>query len=425
MDIENLCEEKSIKSTMDNYKEYFLKYKNNKLAVYMIEICDFKFYNYIFGYEESYILFQDIFKTVKEKLQDKFCILEFMDCRFLVLAANLNCNDVDSIEKNILSICKEKFYIKNQEIAIHVKIGVSLYPDDSEDSMEVLRYSDIALSYAKGNNKIEYEFFQKYMYDEILRRQRVISEIGSALNNKELVLFYQPQVNLKTMEVYGFEALIRWKHPAQGILSPVYFIDIIEQNGMINDVGKFIIYEACRQLKEWHASGYSNVCMSINISESQIDGEEFLNFVKFVIDKTGVDTRFLIFEITERIVLGLNEGKLELIKKLKNIGIRIFIDDFGTKYSNLDYLNILPVDGIKIDKCFIDKLEYSQKDLAITRNIINLARELKLEVIAEGVEKQAQLQCLLKMKCTKVQGFIFQKPIASTDVNKFLKDFGI
>lgn len=423
MDIENWCEEKSIKITMEKYKEYFLKCKNNNLAVYMIEICDFKFYNYIFGYEESYILFQDIFKTVREKLHNKFYILEFMDCRFLVIANNLNCKNVDVIEKNILDICKEKFYIKNHEITVRVKIGISLYPDDSKDFLEVLRYSDIALSYAKGNNKIEYQFFEKFMYDEVLRKQRVINEIGSALNNKELVLFYQPQVNLKTMKVYGFEALIRWKHPAQGILSPMYFIDIIERNGMINDVGKFIIYEACRQLKEWHSSGYSNVCISINISESQIDGEEFLDFVKFVLNKTEVDTRFLIFEITERIVFELNEKKVELIKKLKDMGIRIFIDDFGTKYSNLDYLNALPVDGIKIDKCFIDKLEYSQKDLAITRNIINLARELKLEVIAEGVEKQEQLQYLLEMKCTKVQGFIFQKPISSSAVNKFLKDF--
>lgn len=424
MDIKSWCDGKSIRSAIDKYKEYFLEYKNNKLAVYMIEICDFKFYNYIFGYEESYILFQDIFKAVKKKLQNKFYILEFTDGRFLVLAANLNCNAVDSIESSILNICKGKFYIKNQEVAIYVKIGISLYPDDSDDFMEILRYSDIALSYAKRNNKIQYKFFQKFMYNEILRRQMVISEIGSALNNKELLLFYQPQVNLKTMEVYGFEALIRWKHPEQGILSPVYFIDIIEQNGMINDVGKFIIYEACRQLKEWHSSGYTNICMSINISESQIDGEEFLNFVKFVLDKTGADTRFLIFEITERIVLGLNEEKLELIKKIKDTGIRIFIDDFGTKYSNLDYLNVLPVDGIKIDKCFIDKLEYSQKDLAITRNIINLARELEIEVIAEGVEKQSQIQSLLEINCTKVQGFIFQRPISATDVNKFLEDFG-
>lgn len=425
MDNRNWCEGKSIKIAIDKYKEYFLEYKNKKLAVYMIEICDFKFYNYIFGYEESYILFQDIFKTVKEKLQDKFYVFEFTDCRFLVLAINVNCNEVDSIERDIISICKGRFYIKNQEITIQVKIGVSLYPDDSDDFMEILRYSDIALSYAKRNNKVEYEFFQKFMYDEILRKQMVISEIGSALNNKELILFYQPQVNLKTMEVYGFEALIRWKHPEQGILSPVYFIDIIEQNGMINDVGKFIIYEACRQLKEWHSTGYPNICMSINISESQIDGEEFLNFVKFVVDKTGVDTRFLIFEITERIVLGLNEEKLKFIKEIKDTGIRIFIDDFGTKYSNLDYLNVLPVDGIKIDKCFIDKLEYSQKDLAITRNIINLAHELELEVIAEGVEKQEQLQSLLQMKCTKVQGFIFQRPISAADVNKFMEHFNM
>lgn len=425
MEIENSYEKKSMKSTLKKYEKYCLKHKSGKFAVYMIEICDLKFYNYIFGYEESYTLFQTILEKVRKKFQDKFYIFQFMDCRFVVVAEQLSRNDVYLIEKEIFDVFRRKFYVKNQKIVVHVKIGVSLYPDDSEDLFKVLRYSDIALSYAKENNKIEYEVFNKSMYDEILRKQRVISEIGSALSNKELILFYQPQVNLKNMEVYGFEALIRWNHPVRGILSPMYFIDIIEQNGMINDVGKFVIYEACRQLQEWHTSGYPNISMSINISESQINGQEFLNFVKYVLEKTGVETKFLIFEITERIVLGLNEEKLNLIKKLKDIGIRIFIDDFGTKYSNLDYLNALPVDGIKIDKCFIDRLEYSQKDLAITKNIISLAHELNLEVIAEGVEKQEQLKYLSNMKCGKVQGFIFQKPISSNEVDNFLKNFKV
>ncbi|WP_053241783.1 EAL domain-containing protein [Clostridium sp. DMHC 10] len=192
---------------------------------------------------------------------------------------------------------------------------------------------------------------------------------------------------------------------------------------MINDVGKFVVYEACRQLQQWHNLGYPNICMSINISESQIDGEEFLDFVKVVLNKTGVETKFLIFEITERIVIGLDEKKLKLIEKLKDMGIRIFIDDFGTKYSNLDYLNAMPVDGIKIDKSFIDKLENSQKDLMITKSVVKLAHELKLEVIAEGVEDQKQLKCLLNMKCSKIQGFIFEKPIPPNEVCKFMTNF--
>lgn len=290
-------EKKSIKNILEDYENYSQKYKNDKLAVCMVEISDLKFYNYIFGYEESYILFQSILKKVKGKLQDKFFVIEFIGYRFLVLACKLKSNDMDTIEKNILEICKEKLYIKNREIAVNMRIGTSFYPDDSQDLLEVLRYSDIALSYAKGNNKIEHAFFEKFMYDKILRKQIITSEIKDALNKKELTLFYQPQVDLKTMRVYGVEALIRWKHPVYGIISPGYFIDIIEQNGMINDVGKFVIYEACRQLKQWHTCGYPNIYMSINISENQINGEAFLNFVKFVLDETKVDANFLIFDV--------------------------------------------------------------------------------------------------------------------------------
>lgn len=418
-------EKKSIENVLEKYKTYLQKYKNDKLAVCMVEISDLKFYNYIFGYEESYILFQSILKKVREKLQDKFFVIEFIGCRFLVLACNLKYNDMDIIEKSILNVCTEKLYIKNTEVAVRMRIGTSFYPEDSQDLLEVLRYSDIALSYAIGNNKIEHKFFQKFMYDKILRKEIVISEIDEALNKKELILFYQPQVDLKNMSVYGFEALIRWKHPVYGILSPGYFIDIIEQTGMINDVGKFVIYEACRQLKKWHTCGYSNICMSINISENQINGQEFFDFVKLVLDETKVDTNFIVFEITERVALSLNEEKLKIIKELKDIGIRIFIDDFGTKYSNLDYLNILPVDGIKIDKCFIDKLNDSQKDLIITKNIIKLAHELKFEVIAEGVEKQEQLQSLLNMECSKIQGFIFHKPMPCNEVENFFENFKV
>ena len=233
-----------------------------------------------------------------------------------------------------------------------------------------------------------------------------------ALKNNEFVLYYQPQIDISTMKTYGVEALIRWNHPKKGILSPVHFIDIAEQNGMINEIGKFVIYKACSEIKKCHDLGYPDLYMSINICPRQLEDIFFITFLQTTLKKIHISPEYLIFEITEGQYLNHDEHTLDNISKLKDIGIKIYIDDFGMKYSSLSWLRQFSINGIKIDKSFIDEIHSSRKDFIITESIVNLANALNIEVIAEGVEKKEQLDCLRKMNCNKIQGFIFSKPVS-------------
>lgn len=427
MMIEKDNEESYMVQFIDDLKRAYNGYKRKcgKVAFYMIDICDFNVYNYVFGYDESDKLLNDFFKRLNNILKEKAYLTKFTGDKFLAIAAFVDEIDIIKIEKHISRICEEKFILNGQEVSIKIKVGISFQEIKEDNVMLNLKYSDIALNYVKKYSRSEYVFFEQYMYDKALRKQKVSSEITNALENDELQLFYQPQIDIRSMKVYGLEALIRWNHPKLGILSPAYFIDVIENNGMINDVGKFVLYESCRQMKRWHTLGYTDLYISINIAESQFYDNNFLDFVKLVISKIQIETKYIIFEITERVIVELNKSKVNLINEIRKLGIRIFIDDFGIEYSALNYLYNLPVDGIKIDKCFIDNIQNSKKDLIITKTIIGLAHELNLDVIAEGVEKEEQLDCISHMQCNKVQGFIFQRPICSTEIDTFLKKFNL
>lgn len=261
------------------------------------------------------------------------------------------------------------------------------------------------------------------MYSYVLRKEKTGDEMHTALKKNEFVVYYQPQVDINTMKIYGLEALVRWDHPERGVLIPLHFMDTVEKSGMINELGKFVLYEACSEIRRCHERGHPSLIISVNICPSQFEDNSFLPFLQKTLERTKVSPKCLIFEITERQRLIPNECTLDIILKLRNMGIKVFVDDFGTKYSSLDYLRQFVIDGIKIDKSFIDEIDSSEKDMIITKNIVNLAHELNLEVVAEGVEREEQLYSLRKINCNKVQGFIFSKPVSSDKLNSILDRF--
>jgi EAL domain-containing protein (putative c-di-GMP-specific phosphodiesterase class I) len=326
-----------------------------------------------------------------------------------------------AIEK-IIDIFNIPFILKDKTIKISINIGISICPDDSSQVDSVLKYGEIALNYAKRTTKSKYEFFNSDMYESVIKKQIIQIDIFNAIHNNEFILYYQPQFDMETRTVYGMEALLRWRHPELGVLSPAYFIDILEQNEMINEVGKFVLAEACNEIKKWHQRGYDDLSISVNISEMQLQDPSFFNFVQDLLEKTKLEPKYLHFEITERILIHPVEKILNVLSRLRNIGIKIFIDDFGTKYSSLNYLYNLPTDGIKIDKSFIDKIQNSERNFIIIKNIIQLAYELNLEVVAEGVERAEQLNCLVDINCNRIQGFIFGKPVSSDHFIDFLRN---
>lgn len=388
------------------------------------------FYICIYNFEKIKDVYrQDFEETLLKKVSDIFknnlnneILCKVEDSKFAII--DYSCGDVEKARlkaEYFLSLFNKMMEIDGEKVFVALNIGISFYTDGVINGDKMMRNSDMALMKAKKLGKNQYEFYEEKMNVEIMDRVKIENDLVKAIVNKEFILYYQPQVDIDKMEIYGLEALIRWNYNGT-IKFPSYFIDIVEQNGMINEIGKFVLYEAFVQAKRCNDLGYEKIYMSVNISKKQLEEDSFLDFVDFVLKNTGIKANYICFEITERILIDLSEKMLSVLSKIKDMGIKIFIDDFGTKYSSLNYLKDLPIDGIKIDKSFICNIQNCEKSKMILKSIVNLAGDLNIEVIAEGVETYEQLKFLKSIKCNKMQGYIFSRPVDSEKLIKNLKN---
>lgn len=405
----------------DKYTDFFYKHskEKNKFHIFILDIQKFRYYNYVYGYDYGDLIINSFFESINNRLKYGSEIYRFSADKIILLIE-------DEAKENTINILKEfdgKLSINNDEIKIEIKAGISTYPDDSDKPDIVLKYSEIALNYAKQQTREKYKIFKENMYKHVIKTKEAIDSIEKAVDRKEFIVYYQPLIDNKLNIVYGMEALIRWDKKELGILSPAYFIDILENTGMIVEVGKFVFREACKKLKQCEEIGHEDLSISINVAEIQFEEKDFLSFIEKTIKDTNVNPKKIIIEITERILMSQSECVIETIQKIREKGIKIYIDDFGTKYSSLNYLFRFPIDGIKIDKSFIDKINESKKELTIVKNIVNLAEEIGIEVVAEGVEEKRQLEALIDINCNKIQGYIFSKPIDSNEIIKYLNKF--
>jgi diguanylate cyclase (GGDEF)-like protein len=405
----------------DKYIDFFYKHskEKNKFHIFILDIQKFRYYNYVYGYDYGDLIINSFFESINNRLKYGSEIYRFSADKIILLIE-------DEEKENIINDLKEfdgKLSINNDEIKIEIKAGISTYPDDSDKPDIVLKYSEIALNYAKQQTREKYKIFKENMYNYVIKTKEAIDSIEKAVDRKEFIVYYQPLIDSKLNIVYGMEALIRWDKKELGILSPAYFIDILENTGMIIEVGKFVFEEACKKLKQCEEIGHEDLSISINVAEIQFEEKDFLSFIEKTIKDTNVNPKKIIIEITERILMSQSEYVIETLQKIREKGIKIYIDDFGTKYSSLNYLFRFPIDGIKIDKSFIDKINESKKELTIVKNIINLAEEIGIEVVAEGVEEKRQLESLIDINCNKIQGYIFSKPIDSNEIINYLNKF--
>lgn len=399
-------------------KRYSKEYDD--LAVCLMDINNFKMYNFMFGYEFGDRMLSFVFNNIKRCIHDRGYIYRFGEQFLIVLLQKTNYeNEFLIIIEEIMNMFNNPIKIKECELSVLVDMGIALYPDNSEKIEDVLKYAEIALSQAKKACPKRYKFFESQMYDELIKKEKVNSDLLSAMRNNEFILYYQPVIDINTMKINGAEALLRWKHPQWGILSPGCFIDIIEKSGIIKEIGKFVFCQACCQLQKWRSMGYKDLSMSINISERQLEDDSFEDFIEKVIANTKIDPHYIKLEITERVLVNATEKNKRILSKLSNKGVKIFIDDFGTKYSSIGYLFQFPIGGIKIDKSFIDKLNYSERNVAIIKNMVKCANEINIDIVAEGVETNEQLECLKECNCREVQGYIFSKPVSPDDFVKF------
>lgn len=395
--------------------------KDDRFAVCLLNINNFKYYNYRFSYEFGDTLLQIIFNKVREAIGDKGYICRFGGDTLLILLKEIsNQNELIPIFNSITDIFSSLINIGGKTLKISVNMGISIYPDDSNDISDILKYAEIALDYSKKFCKDKFKFFDQIAFEKIVNKFDIEEDIINAIHCNEFILYYQPQVDAKTMRVYGAETLLRWNHPKRGVLSPSYFIEIIEQNDLINELGKFVFREACNQLIIWHKLGYKDLSISINISTKQLEENSFLSFIEHILKTTQIDAKYICFEITERMLINPTAKITNILSALRKKGIKIIIDDFGTKYSSLNYLYCFPIDGIKIDKSFIGNMHDNNKERIILKNVVNLAHEISLDVVAEGVETREQLRYMEKINCYNIQGYLFGQPVNAKEFENYL-----
>jgi EAL domain-containing protein (putative c-di-GMP-specific phosphodiesterase class I) len=301
-------------------------------------------------------------------------------------------------------------------------VGIAVYPEDGRDAQTLMKNADTAMFHGKSLGKNTYQYFTPQMNIAVKRRMMLESALRRAVLQKDFVLHYQPQIDLETGEIIACEALVRWKTEDSGTVMPGDFIPLAEETGLINDIGEWVLYEACRQAKEWQGMGMAaHRRMAVNLSARQFADKGFLEMVTRVLSDTGLAPSCLELEITESQVMRQTDGMIQLLSKLSEMGVQLAIDDFGTGYSSLSYLKRLPIQKLKIDQSFIRDITVDPNDTAITVAIINMARSLDLDTIAEGVETAGQLALLRAKGCRVGQGFFFSAPLPAQEIYPLLR----
>ena len=320
-----------------------------------------------------------------------------------------------------MSIFDKPFMLGSHEYFVKANAGISVYPADGDNADKLIKNADIAMYKAKDIGINQYLLCSSAMKDEALLKMKLSNSLYRALERDELYIHYQPQVSVDSRQIIGMEALLRWRHPEMGMISPGMFIPIAEQNGLIIPIGEWVLRTACKQNKVWQDEGLTPVRMAVNVSIYQIRNSDLVAQVRAALDETGLSPQYLELEITESVANKEADAILNNLNALKELGISISIDDFGTEYSSLSRLSILPIDRVKMDMQFVRNLNKSEKDKAITKGIVYIAHKLGLKLIAEGVETDSQFEFLDQLKCDEVQGYYFYRPLSPEDMEAVIR----
>ena len=311
--------------------------------------------------------------------------------------------------------------IAGQYLHIDGSIGIGVYPEDGEDAETLIKNADTAMYHAKEEGRNNFQFFKADMNLKAVERQSIEGSLRRALEREEFLLHYQPKVNLDTSEITGLEALIRWQCPDRGLVPPAQFIPIAEDCGLILPIGRWVLFEACRQAREWQDAGLPFKRISVNVSAAEFRAKTFLAGVSTALSETGLEARYLDLELTEGVLMDDAEATASILKDLKRLGVHLAVDDFGTGYSSLSYLRQFPIDVLKIDQSFVQQISGDPNDSAIVTAIIEMGKSLNLRVIAEGIETPQQLAFLRSRRCAEGQGYLFSRPLAAAQFAHLLE----
>ncbi len=391
--------------------------KNRMVAVFFLDIDNFKTINDTLGHSFGDELLMMVGEQIKLRLRRSDTLARLGGDEFIMLQSNVkNIDEVHRFADRMLEVFKHPWVLDNKEFYVTASIGISVYPDDGADLHELMKNADTAMYCAKEAGKNNFKVYTHELKSRIMERLKIENYLRKATERNEFVLYYQPQINLETGKVVCAEALIRWSNPAIGWIMPDSFINIAEEIGLINIIGEWVLRTACKQLYEWHARGYTDLKISINLSAKQFQQANLVEMISNIIRETQISAEWLELEITESVAMQDLEHTIFIMERFKEMGIGVSLDDFGKGYSSLNYLKLLPITNLKIDKTFIHDITGNSKQAKIAKALISLAHSIDLTVTAEGVENSTQLEFLIKENCDMAQGYLFSKPMLAENL---------
>jgi len=396
----------------------------DKLALFFLDLDRFKQINDSLGHEVGDSVLIEVAHRIKNVVNKSDVVSRLGGDEFTIIVRNIQ-NDIkiSNLANELISILSKPICINNQMLYISCSIGISVYPNDATNHKDLLKYADAAMYKAKEEGRNNFQFYQNEMTQIAFERVILEAHLREALQNDDFVVYYQPQIDIKTEKLIGMEALVRWEHEKMGIVPPSKFISLAEATGLIVELDRFVMRSAIKQFALWYKNSYNPGKLSLNLTVQQIHQTDFIVELKEMIDSVGFDIKHLTLEVTETQIMKHPDETIKILKQISQLGISLAIDDFGVAYSSLSQLKKLPLDILKIDQSFIRGLPDNEQDISIAKAIIALAKSLDFKILAEGVEHKNQRDFLLKEGCDDIQGYYYSRPITAKEIeDKFLKE---
>jgi diguanylate cyclase (GGDEF)-like protein len=392
------------------------------LAVIFLDLDRFKTINDTMGHAMGDQLLMEVAHRLRENVRDSDIVARLGGDEFVVVLTEVDdATAAARVADKLLQALSRRYRIGEHELHSTTSIGLAFYPDDGEDGETLMKNADAAMYHAKSLGRNNVQFFTAELNQTAVKRLKLDHDLRVAVETRQFELHYQPQLDSRTGRTVGIEALLRWRHPREGLVLPAEFIPVAEETGLILALGEWVLDEACCQLRAWRDAGIQKLTMAVNLSALQLHSASLVNQVARALEKYELDGDDLELEITESVAMHDPDVSISQLKALRDLGVRLSIDDFGTGYSSLSYLKLLPIHTLKLDQSFVRDIECDSNDVAICTATIALAHSLGLEVIAEGVETEAQRQFLASHHCDFMQGYLFSKPLPADAALAFIQ----
>ena len=400
------------------------KQNHQKFALLLIDLDRFKSINDTLGHHIGDLLLIEVARRLTISARETDTVARLGGDEFVVVLTEIESPaDAADVAHKVVQMLSAPYLISGNDLRTSPSIGICIYPDDACEIGMLLKSGDVAMYHAKAKGRGNYQFFTEEMNRVVMKRQAMEADLHLAMERRQFVLYYQPQLDLNSGHLIGVEALVRWQHPTRGLIPPAEFISVAEEMGLIVQLGSWVLREACWQLKQWQGEGMTDIRMSVNLSALQFLDKDLAEHIQAILAETGLAADCLDLEVTESMSMASPGDTIAIMQVLAECGMTLSIDDFGTGYSSLAYLKLFPIHTLKIDRSFVKDIEIDTNDADICDVTVLLAHKMGLNVVAEGVETEAQLKFLLSIGCNKIQGFLISKPLPADRVKEFFNNY--